>query len=157
MPDPIRPVFARHGTWVPTEDGKLNVTLPGELVESHVLQVHGRNHAVVELAVYFDRQGQKKQGAILGKSGHNHRPGDILPVERAVDDMGVEIWKPVDERQFRALENAERLATELSRAPKPEPEPAELSEVAAPEIGSGPAAAPEIPEPVGPPSTLDLW
>ena len=122
----------------------MQVSLPGELVESHVLQVHGRDIAVVELAVYFNREGVKKQGAILAKSGHAYRPGDIVTVERAVEpNLGTEIWVPVDPRKLNEMENAERLAAELLRSKQPGGGLAEPPEPAAPEIGSGPAAEPE--------------
>jgi hypothetical protein len=47
------------------------------------------------------------------------------------------------------MENAERLAAELTRGQQqPESGAAEISDPAAPEIGSGPAAEPEIPKKV---------
>ena len=136
--------FARHGVFVPQVDRQLQVTLPGELVGALVLQVVSRDVVIVELVTYYDKQGVKKQGAILAKSGHSYRPGDIVPCQRSVDPhMGVEIWVPVEERKFREMENAERLAAEVVQDQHPGQGPEEVFEPAAPEIGSGPAAEPE--------------
>lgn len=142
----IVPAFARHGVFVPQEGGKLNIMLPGELVGSLVLKIVGRDVAIIELAVYNDRNGVKKKGAVLGKS-HIYQPGDILTCQRTIDEMGVEQWVPVERKHD--IDAAERLAAEIASEPSQlAPGATDPPEAAAPEIGSGPAAEPEEPKKV---------
>lgn len=95
---PIVPNFARRGDYVPVVGGYLNVTLPGEIVRSEVMEIHSRDVAVVKIL-----------SVVLGKGGHQYHTGDLVAVRRAQTDLA-EQWEPISDREVREREERARAA-----------------------------------------------
>lgn len=99
---PVVPFGAQRGRYLPVAGGSLTITLPGEKVRAAVSRVVSRDSLVCRLS-----------GPILGTGRlHTYRAGEMVAVERVVDELGQEIWRIISERELRMREDAERLARE---------------------------------------------
>ncbi len=99
----IIPAHARRGDYVPTIGSFLQVTLPGEIVRTEVLELYGRDAALVKII-----------SVVLGKGGAMQRTGDTVAVKRSATEFN-EIWVPISDREVREDEErrkAERFAKE---------------------------------------------
>lgn len=95
---PITPTFARRGEFMPQEGGRLMVTLPGEIVESKVVEVLDKDVVVVKVV-----------GMVIDKAAHGIKKDSIIVVKR-IDNGLQEVWEHITDREIR-----ERQAVEDAR------------------------------------------
>ena len=108
---PVLHVLARRAP-VPQVGKRVEVMIPGELVSAKVDEVISDEAIVVTV-----------DSLVTGRAGHGIKTGDPVACRRKVDDLGVERWMPIDNREVRMREIAHRLAEEEAAAralPKPE-------------------------------------
>lgn len=110
----VLPVHARRGDFVPVVGGRLNVTLPGEVVTTEVEKIVTRDIMLARI-----------KSIVLNKTGHQYKQGGLVAVQRQQGELA-EIWVPVDERATQEREErdkAERAAAASAPPQNPEPAP----------------------------------
>jgi hypothetical protein len=97
--NPITPIMTQRGTFVPEVGRRMVVALPGEHCTCEVEEATSDDVIVVKLT-----------GIVINKAGHGYKAGDVIACQRAVNDLNIEEWQPISEREVRMREDATRLA-----------------------------------------------
>jgi hypothetical protein len=114
---PVVPVLSRRGVFKPVIGGRVIIALPGERVESKVLEIISDNAAVVEIT-----------GLTTSKYQHNWAKGSKLAIQRVYNDLG-EQWEPIDDRSVREQEAIDRARDQLRAQEPPKPEDEDADDV----------------------------
>ena len=99
MSNPVTPILTQRGVFLPPVGRKMVVALPGEHCTCEVEEVVSDDVIVVKLT-----------GIVINKTGHGYKTGDPVACQRVVNDLQVEEWQPISERETTMREEASRLA-----------------------------------------------
>ena len=93
--------------FVPTVDGFIVATLPGETMRCRVERVVDADRAIVEIGMPISK-------------AHRFRPGDKVGVRRRVEG-GRDIWEVLEDRDFLADRSPAQTPWPEPKAAKPKP------------------------------------